>query len=466
MFSFAIVLARLKGGLRPAMPSPPMVESPAVAAQQAVLSKQLFELKELRHSMQAMYDASQQEVVEVRTQVEEAQGEAARERERAAAIVAENNALRQWNEQLAGDMQRLFSALNRGDEASADPSKEAEEEEIAGLMNAAATLPPPVGPTGAVVDLAVLQAAQLEASTIAVRLAHANARLKRKGKELRASTSHVSQLQQTAQALSTDLAAATAQIGKLEGRIQQQAETAKRLEQLKADHAAQTTTLEKTAEALSRAKEETEALAKGPLAEAVRRVTDMEDRERRSRALLERKVRQASELAAAVQALGADSRLRIEENVKLRLLAQRLGATHKELEGVRRSSRYAREDAEDASDLTQAAAARVAAGSSKPPSSLSTAWIRRTDGDGAAGDGSDDPDGDYGGGSSPAGRRPPTYQGASSSLRGGSGIASSLVSLSPGGPVEALQSQMALQEKLRKVRSTFADLRRQVGYDE
>ena len=32
-------------------------------------------------------------------------------------------------------------------------------------------------------------------------------------------------------------------------------------------------------------------------------------------------------------------------------------------------------------------------------------------------------------------------------------------------PVEALQSQVALQEKLRKVRSTFADIRRHVGYD-
>ena len=31
---------------------------------------------------------------------------------------------------------------------------------------------------------------------------------------------------------------------------------------------------------------------------------------------------------------------------------------------------------------------------------------------------------------------------------------------------EALQSQNALQEKLKKVRNTFNDIRRQVGYDD
>ena len=31
-------------------------------------------------------------------------------------------------------------------------------------------------------------------------------------------------------------------------------------------------------------------------------------------------------------------------------------------------------------------------------------------------------------------------------------------------PAEALQSQTALQEKLKRVRNTFADIRRQVGY--
>ena len=42
-------------------------------------------------------------------------------------------------------------------------------------------------------------------------------------------------------------------------------------------------------------------------------------------------------MAAAVQTLGADSRVRIEETVKLRLLAQRLGATPRELESVCRT---------------------------------------------------------------------------------------------------------------------------------
>ena len=53
-------------------------------------------------------------------------------------------------------------------------------------------------------------------------------------------------------------------------------------------------------------------------------------------AIVQRKARQAAEMAAAVQTLGADSRSRIEENVKLRLLAQRLGASEAELENTRR----------------------------------------------------------------------------------------------------------------------------------
>ena len=36
--------------------------------------------------------------------------------------------------------------------------------------------------------------------------------------------------------------------------------------------------------------------------------------------------------------------------------------------------------------------------------------------------------------------------------------------VAPAMPAEALQSQTALQEKLKRVRNTFADIRRQVGY--
>ena len=111
---------------------------------------------------------------------------------------------------------------------------------------------------------------------------------------------HTTQLQQTAQALSTDLANATAQIGKLEERIRQQAETARKLEQLRAEHEAQGQTLAQTSEALGRAQEEHAALAQGPLVEAERRIAELDARERRLRAHLERKVRQAAEMAAAV----------------------------------------------------------------------------------------------------------------------------------------------------------------------
>ena len=82
---------------------------------------------------------------------------------------------------------------------------------------------------------------------------------------------------------------------------------------------------------------------------------------------MERKVRQAAEMAAAVQTLGADSRVRIEENVKLRLLAQRLGATSRELEMVRRSSMDEQASAgRGAGSLVSEAAERMA---------LGTAWV-------------------------------------------------------------------------------------------
>lgn len=465
--------------------------SPAVAVQQAVLAKQLHELKELRHTMQAMYDASQQEVVEVRAELEATQAEATRERERVAAVSADNASLRQWNEQLSADLQRLLVELRtEAPTDSAEPGQEAEEAEVAHLLGAAAsTSNIAAAATGLSVDISVLQQAQLEASATALRLTHTQARLKRKAKELRASNAHISQLKETAQALSTDLAAATAQIGKLESRIRQQAETARKLEQLSAEHGAQTESLQQTTEALGRAKEEQAALARGPLAEAERRVAELETRERRSRALLERKVRQAAEMAAAVQTLGADSRVRIEENVKLRLLAQRLGATPKELENVRRSRANARRDENDDDDdddeeedsrhlfsrgNSDGAHAGRRAGGDRG-GDLPAAWVRRAQG--ALGFDEHDDNDEFGSVASTmrSHHRPPSHDQAPNrrsreppgSLFSGSGVvATSPGSIqSSGGPAEALQSQMALQEKLRKVRSTFADIRRQVGYE-
>ena len=436
--------------------------SPAVAAQQAVLSKQLHELKELRHTMQAMYDASQQELVEVRAQADAAQAEAAQERERAAATMVENASLRQWNEQLSADLQRLLAEARAEAEAPyRDAGHEAEEAEAAHLLDAAAATNAATASasaaTGISVDISVVHKVQLEASAIALRLTHAKAHLKRKAKELRASTQHAAQLQQMAQALSADLANATAQIGKFEERIRQQAETARKLEQLTAEHEVQGHTLRQTSEALGRAQEEHAALAQGPLAEAERQIAELDARERRSRALLERKVRQAAEMAAAVQTLGTDSRVRIEENVKLRLLAQRLGATPKELELVRRSSSNAARDDGESSDEERSGVRAFDRGES-----LESAWTRRA----AATFGLDHSRDNDEFGSVASTMRPHGY-GVHSACRGGECRSSSASSTgSPGAPTEALQSQVALQEKLRKVRSTFADIRRQVGYEE
>jgi DNA repair exonuclease SbcCD ATPase subunit len=256
-------------------PSPPLTQpiesySPAVVAQQQILAKQLHELKSLRIDMQGMYDASQQDLTDARADASEAKAVAARERDRTAAVAAENTGLRQWNERLAAELKALREELASGS-SDFGLHDEREEEEAAQLMasaaHAAVVSAPPAAPetTGVSIDVAVLQQVQLEASATALRLTHAHARLKRRGKELRASGERITQLQQTAQALSSDLAAATAQIGKLESRIRTEADTSRQLENRTAEHAALALQLERTSNSLSRAKEEGTALVHGPV---------------------------------------------------------------------------------------------------------------------------------------------------------------------------------------------------------
>ena len=472
--------------------------SPAVAAQQQVLAKQLQELKTLRQDMQTMYDSSQQEVVDARAEAAEAKVEAARERERAATVSAENAGLRRWNETLAAELASMRSELLRGAAASADElglRDDAEEAEAAHLLAAAAdekSAAAPAAATGVSVDISTLQQVQLEASATALRLTHAHARLKRRGKELRASEQRMGQLQITAQALAADLASATAQIGKLEQRMRQQAETSRQLAQLTTEHAALSASLERTTVELARAREEHSALAHGPLAAAERSASEHEERERRMRIVLERKVRQTAEMAAAVQTLGADSRVRIEENVRLRLLAQRLGATKKELERGRRTPAEPTAEglagsAFGAGGARERAAERLA---------LATAWVPLHAEDqpsAAGGGGSVDAAAaaaheavdamtaaheaaaahEVAAASPPIGRRARPHAGcygASSSLssvastRAPPTAATAVSTARYSTPADALQSQTALQEKLKRVRNTFADIRRQVGY--
>ena len=90
----------------------------AVTSQQAILTKQLAELKTLRHDMQAMYDISQQEVVDAREVSSRALSEAVRAREQAASLAAENAALRGWNERLAAELVGLREELFTGTAAT------------------------------------------------------------------------------------------------------------------------------------------------------------------------------------------------------------------------------------------------------------------------------------------------------------------------------------------------------------
>ena len=230
--------------------------SPAVAAQQAVLAKQLSELKQLRHDMQSMYDASQLDVQEAKEETAQALAEAARERDNSDAFMAENASLRQWNERLAAELKQVLAEHKAQADAEAmspsaalESGHEGEEVEAAHLLasaSAAAAGAASGAPTGVSVDISVLQQCQLEMSATALRLTHAHARLKRRGKELRAAGERNAQLQQTAQALSSDLTSATTQIGKLEQRVRGAAETHRALEQLKAEYEAQSAALEES----------------------------------------------------------------------------------------------------------------------------------------------------------------------------------------------------------------------------
>ena len=435
----------------------------AVTSQQAILTKQLAELKTLRHDMQAMYDISQQEVVDAREVSSRALSEAVRAREQAASFAAENAALRGWNERLAAELVGLREELFTGTAATEaseellvnEAADEAEAHPIAAATTAAAAQP-----TGVAVDVAQLQRAQLEAAAAAARLTHAHAKIKRREKELRTAAHRTAQLQEGATALGAELVAAAGQITELERRIREQGELARQVDQLTAEHEALSGALERTTASLSRAKEENAQLATGPLAAAEQRVNDLEEREWKWRHLLERRVRREVEMAAAVQTLGADSRLRIEETVKLRLLARHHGASAMEIERARQSDVDAADPpfcsgrrgnlAEEASRRAAERIALVPTLEASPP--VSEQLI-----------------------SPPAAVRRRPQATACSSLSSAALTVAAIPGYDPrmevsGGDVStafdpALQSHSALQEKLKKVREKFTDIKLQVGYD-
>lgn len=510
-------------------PAPmPSRNSPGITAQHMVLSKQLSELATLRRDMQGLYESSQAELQTARADLAAAMAEAERERGQREAIASENAELRRWNTQLAEDLSRLLSELRTMERSVSNGSLgaggDAEEDDAEEAISAhlRQQRPHPIAMAGSTVDLSLLQQSQMDASNAMVRLTRTQARLQRKQKELRASSDRIAQLHQTAQALSSDLAAATAQIGKLEGRIRKQAELQRSYEQLQAEHAAQKAAFERCSSELARSEEERVALLHGPLAVSEARATELEKRERRMIALLERKARQTAEMAAAVQTLGADSRGRIEETIKLRLLAQRLGATPKELASARRStavdagiassaaSAFERASATSAFERAASAAERPSAayertatapmfasatggladgrtpqyserrderqyserlGAVSSAASLSTAWLPGLDGVAARSMQGLDED-VYGSGRSSAtmatgGRRAggSAREHASRGGDDGSADGDGVGWHSQGLHSQGLHSQLSLQEKLKKVRSQFADIRKQVGFD-
>jgi len=497
----------------------PSRNSPGITAQHMVLSKQLSELATLRRDMQGLYESSQAELQTARADLAAAMAEAERERGQREAIASENAELRRWNTQLAEDLSRLLSELRTMERSVSNGSLgaggDAEEDDAEEAISAhlRQQRPHPIAMAGSTVDLSLLQQSQMDASNAMVRLTRTQARLQRKQKELRASSDRIAQLHQTAQALSSDLAAATAQIGKLEGRIRKQAELQRSYEQLQAEHAAQKAAFERCSSELARSEEERVALLHGPLAVSEARATELEKRERRMIALLERKARQTAEMAAAVQTLGADSRGRIEETIKLRLLAQRLGATPKELASARRStavdaglassaaSAFERASATSAFERAASAAERPSAayertatapmfasaaggladgrtpqyserlGAVSSAASLSTAWLPGLDGVAARSMQGLDED-VYGSGRSSAtmatgGRRAggSAREHASRGGDDGSADGDGVGWHSQGLHSQGLHSQLSLQEKLKKVRSQFADIRKQVGFD-
>lgn len=505
-------------------PAPmPSRNSPGITAQHMVLSKQLSELATLRRDMQGLYESSQAELQTARADLAAAMAEAERERGQREAIASENAELRRWNTQLAEDLSRLLSELRTMERSVSNGSLgaggDAEEDDAEEAISAhlRQQRPHPIAMAGSTVDLSLLQQSQMDASNAMVRLTRTQARLQRKQKELRASSDRIAQLHQTAQALSSDLAAATAQIGKLEGRIRKQAELQRSYEQLQAEHAAQKAAFERCSSELARSEEERVALLHGPLAVSEARATELEKRERRMIALLERKARQTAEMAAAVQTLGADSRGRIEETIKLRLLAQRLGATPKELASARRStavdagiassaaSAFERASATSAFERAASAAERPSAAYERTATapmfasaaggladgrtpqyserlgavssavtsaaSLSTAWLPGLDGVAARSMQGLDED-VYGSGRSSAtmatgGRRAggSAREHASRGGDDGSADGDGVGWHSQGLHSQGLHSQISLQEKLKKVRSQFADIRKQVGFD-
>ncbi|KAL1523726.1 hypothetical protein AB1Y20_018656 [Prymnesium parvum] len=168
-----------------------------------------------------------------------------------------------------------------------------------------------------------------------------------KDAELRASQDNLSQLHEHALSLSNDFSSATRQIGKLEERLADQAHKLregevvqsslqKELALVEAKYSELQSTLRRVESERNKEAERDKILYRS-VAEAERRCKECTERERQMRVVLERHAREGALAAAAVQSFKDDAEARLEENVQLRLLCQRLGATPVELQRARKS---------------------------------------------------------------------------------------------------------------------------------
>lgn len=307
-------------------------------ASESEIESQLCELQAYRRELDALYSQKQAELLQSRASLTHAQEQSER-------LAVENESLRKWNGELTEqlvvykrELHRLVLGLESetgthlgcepacGGDSSVELKRSGDE--LGGAM--------------------AEQKRELDSLHAGLRLVRTQVELEKTRSELRAAGEGVSQLQQSALALSTDFNAATRQIGKLEERLEEQvrklehanAEKAQlqvRLSEADSNQQELWSSLQNAQSLCQTLEAERTELLEGPVAEAERRCRECGERERQLRVVLERHAREGALSAAALRTLKEDAHARMEENVQLRLLCQRLGASPLELQRARRS---------------------------------------------------------------------------------------------------------------------------------
>jgi len=339
-----------------------------VGEQHAHLERQLHELAQLRHEVQGLYEST-------RDQLQTARADASSERQQRLALAAENSSLRKWNAQLSEEIATIVSSLRvdaddsagdgpgwLGDESSlprasaelvaqllrlCGGASDAERRLAQRLAESLLASGPGRGggarcgdgaagssaggdadALGGCGSLVSWQQLQLELAALSVQHVRLSSALATSLERARRESEHNAALRQGAREMLADLCAATERIAMLETHIGSQADLAAQLREAQRQHAA-----------LSHDLEEAEAqvqLAASSVAPAQERAAASESRLDGARRPFAKNGERSAELAAAVRALSEDSRALQRENVQLRLLGKSLGATEAELARPRR----------------------------------------------------------------------------------------------------------------------------------